>query len=175
MPIRWPLARTLCLRLLTERARSRHELALALRRKGVPEPAAGVVLDRFDEVGLVDDAAFAEQWVHSRHTGKGLGRRALAVELRRKGVADDVAGNALQELDVGAEEQRARGLVDRKLRGMRSRLAGTPGRRRAAARRDARPQGLRRPASRTGSSGRRSSPTGPRTTSWPPTAKATTE
>jgi regulatory protein len=106
------------LRLLTERARSRHELAEALRRRGVPAEVTRQVLDRFREIGLIDDAAFAEQWVHSRHTGKGLGRRALVVELRRKGVADEVAGEALGEIDTGAEERRARQLVDRKLRGM---------------------------------------------------------
>jgi regulatory protein len=126
------VARTICLRLLTERARTRHELDLALRRKGVPAEAARTVLERFGEVGLIDDAAFAEQWVHTRHTGRGLGRRALAVELRRKGVADDVAGDALGELDVEAEQQRARQLVDRKLR---RQPLGSPEQRSAAARR----------------------------------------
>jgi regulatory protein len=126
------VARSICLRLLTERARSRHELAQALHRKGVPEDAARAVLERFGEVGLIDDAAFAEQWVHSRHTGKGLGRRALAVELRRKGVADDVAGDALHEFDVAAEEQRARRLVKRRVRGM---ALGSPEQRASAARR----------------------------------------
>ncbi|HVH24757.1 MAG TPA: regulatory protein RecX [Pseudonocardia sp.] len=103
---------------MTERARSRHELAEALRRRGVPAEAIREVLERFLEIGLINDAAFAEQWVHSRRTGKGIGRRALVVELRRKGVADEVAGEALEEIDTGAEERRARQLVDRKLRGM---------------------------------------------------------
>jgi len=104
------------LRLLTDRARTRQELAQALRRKGIPDEAANAVLERFDEVGLIDDGAFAEQWVRSRHTVHGLGRRALAVELRRKGVADDVVGEALAGVDAEAEDRRARELVDRKLR-----------------------------------------------------------
>lgn len=110
------VARTICLRLLTARARTRQELAQALRCKGVPDEVAGAVLERFDEVGLIDDGAFAEQWVRSRHAVRGLGRRALAVELRRKGVADDVAGDALAGVDAEAEDRRARELVDRKLR-----------------------------------------------------------
>ena len=114
------VARSICLRLLTDRARTRQELAQALRRKGVPEDAADTVLERFDEVGLIDDAAFAEQWVRSRHAVRGLGRRALAVELRGKGVAEDVAGEALAGLDAEAEEQRARQLVERKLRSLPS-------------------------------------------------------
>jgi regulatory protein len=109
------VAREICLRLLGDRPRTRQELAHALRRRGVPDEAAGTVLERFGEVGLVDDAAFAEQWVRSGHVVRGLGRRALAVELRRRGVADEVAGAALAELDPGSEERRARELVDRKL------------------------------------------------------------
>ena len=87
---------------------------------------------RFDEVGLIDDAAFAAQWVRSRHVVRGLGRRALAVELRRRGVADDVAGEALSGIDVQAETERARGLVERKLRNL---PIGTPDARAATARR----------------------------------------
>ena len=90
------------------------------------------MLDRFHEIGLIDDTAFAEQWVHSRHTAKGLGRRALAVELRRKGVDDEVAGEALSELDGEAEESRARELVERKLRSM---VLDSPEQRVGAARR----------------------------------------
>jgi regulatory protein len=112
------MAREICLRLLTDRARTRQELAQALRRKGVPDDAAGSVLERFDEVGLIDDAAFAGQWVRSRHASRGLARRAIAMELRRKGVADEIAGEALAEVDAESEERRARELVDRKLRSL---------------------------------------------------------
>lgn len=111
-------AREICLRLLTDRARTRHELADALRRKGVPDAAAATVLERFDEVGLIDDAAFAGQWVRSRRRSRGLARRAIAMELRRKGVADEVAGEALDEIDDESEAKRARELVDRKLRSL---------------------------------------------------------
>jgi regulatory protein len=110
------VARIICLQLLTERSRTRSELAVVLRRRGVPDAAAATVLDRLGAVGLVDDAAFAEAWVHSRHIARGLGRRALAAELRRKGVADDLAGEALALVDDAAEEQRATELVQRRLR-----------------------------------------------------------
>ncbi len=112
------VAREICLRLLTDRARTRQELAQALARKGVPAEAAATVLDRFDEVGLIDDVAFAGQWVRSRHTYRGLGRRAIAFELRRKGVADEIAGEALAEVDAESEARRSRELVDRKLRSL---------------------------------------------------------
>lgn len=126
------IAREICLRLLTDRARTRQELAQALTRKGVPEEAAATVLDRFAEVGLIDDVAFAGQWVRSRHTHRGLGRRAIAVELRRKGVADGVAQEALAEVDPESEDRRARDLVDRKLRSL---TVDTPEQRAKAAQR----------------------------------------
>lgn len=124
------VAREVCLRLLADRARTRQELAQALARKGVPDEAANTVLERFDEVGLIDDAAFAGQWVRSRHNHRGLARRAIAMELRRKGVDDEVAGEALEEVDQESEERRARELVDRKLRTV---PADTPEQRKKAA------------------------------------------
>src|ERR1041384_2065669 len=84
-------ARDICLRPLTARPRTRAELRQALLRKEIEEDVADQVLNRLDEVGLVDDAAFAELWVRSRHTHQGVGRRALAMELRPKGVAGDGA------------------------------------------------------------------------------------
>jgi regulatory protein len=109
-------AREICLRLLAARPRTRVELATALRQRGIADEVAAQVLERYGEVGIIDDRAFASAWVTSRHHGKGLARRALAVELRRKGVDDAVVGEALDDLDRDTEAQTARLLVDRKLR-----------------------------------------------------------
>ena len=73
-----------------------------------PTSSPSRLLDRFEEVGLVDDAAFARAWVEQRQPGRGLARRALAQELRRKGVDDEVAREALDELDPDDEEEAAR-------------------------------------------------------------------
>jgi regulatory protein len=110
------VARKILLDQLTGQARSRSELASRLARKNVPDEVATRLLDRFEEVGLVDDEAFARAWVQSRQPGKGLARRALAQELRRKGVDDEVAAVALDEVDPDDEVEAARGLVRRKLR-----------------------------------------------------------
>ncbi len=112
------VARKILLDQLTGQARSRSELAGKLAAKNVPDDVATRLLDRFEEVGLVDDEAFAKAWVSSRGPGKGLARRALAQELRRKGVADDVAREALDEIDPADEEETARALVRKKLRSM---------------------------------------------------------
>lgn len=109
------VARTICLNLLTTRARSRAELADSLARKGVDDDVAGRVLDRLAAAKLVDDAAFAEQWVSSRHRHQGLGKRALAGELHRKGVERETATTAVEEISRDDEHARARALVDRRL------------------------------------------------------------
>ncbi|WP_230879214.1 recombination regulator RecX [Planomonospora sp. ID67723] len=109
------VARAICLRLLTMAPRTRAQLAEALRRREVPEEAAEAVLERFSEVGLIDDEAFAAAWVSSRHAGKGLARRALASELRRRGVEEDTVKEAVEQLDPEEEAETARRLVARRL------------------------------------------------------------
>jgi regulatory protein len=130
------VARKILLRRLTDRPRSRAELAEALAKRDVPKQMATRLLDRFEEVGLVDDEAFARAWVQTRMGNKGLARRALGAELRRKGVADDVVRTVLDEIDGDAEVDAARRLVRRKLPSTRGldtqvrmrRLAGMLGR-----------------------------------------------
>ncbi|MDN3021260.1 recombination regulator RecX [Streptomyces sp. S.PB5] len=112
-------ARGICLRLLTGTPRTRKQLADALSKKGIPDEAAEEVLSRFEEVGLINDSAFADAWVESRHHGRGLARRALAQELRTKGVDSTLIDAAVSQLDSEQEEATARELVDRKLRSTR--------------------------------------------------------
>lgn len=111
------VARKILLDQLTGQARSRKELADKLAKKFVPIDIANRLLDRFEEVGLIDDSAFARQWIESRGSqGRGLATRALAQELRKKGIDDEVAREALDEIDSHQEYEAARNLVRRKLR-----------------------------------------------------------
>lgn len=112
------IARKILLDALTGQARSRKELADKLEKKEVPPALATRLLDRFEEVGLIDDEAFAKAWIASRQPGKGLARRALAQELRRKGIDDDVARDALDEIDPDDEREAGRRMVRRKLRSL---------------------------------------------------------
>ncbi|MET9470637.1 recombination regulator RecX [Streptomyces sp. NPDC002922] len=112
-------ARNICLRLLTGTPCTRKQLADALRKREIPDEAAEEVLSRFEDVGLIDDSAFADAWVESRHHGRGLARRALVRELRTKGVDSAVIDEAIGQLDSEQEEETARELVARKLRSTR--------------------------------------------------------
>ena len=124
-PSREEQARAYCLRLLTARARTRAELEERLGKRGYPDDVTAQVLDRLTDVGLIDDADFAEQWVRSRRLNAGKGKRALAAELRTKGIDDELITSTLAGIDAGAERDRAEQLVRDKLR--RERLTDEPG------------------------------------------------
>lgn len=108
------VARTIALRKLTARACTRHELDQALQTKKVPRAAIDAVLDRLEEVGLVDDASFAAEWVTSRQQRRHLSRRVLRRELQAKGVERSEIDSALDHVDLDAELRSARELVERK-------------------------------------------------------------
>ena len=114
-------ARAACLRLLTSAPRTRAQLAAALRRRKVPDEIAEFVLARFAEVGLIDDAAFARAWVESRHHGRGLARKALAAELRQRGVADEEVRAAVDTVKPEDEDEAARRLVAKRIAATRGR------------------------------------------------------
>lgn len=123
------VARAICLRLLTMAPKTRAQLEQALRKREVPEEAARAVLDRFSELGLINDEAFAEAWVDSRHHGRGLAKRALAAELRQRGVDSETVSEAVERLDPDQEAETARRLVERKLASTRNLDAQTRTRR----------------------------------------------
>jgi len=114
-------ARQICLRLLATAPRTRAQLASALRRRRVPEEVAEAVLGRFAEVRLIDDAAFAQAWVETRHHGRGLARRALSAELRQRGVAAEEVRAAVGSLGDQDELATARRLVAKRVEATRGR------------------------------------------------------
>jgi regulatory protein len=111
-------AKEVIIRKLSERAQSRSDLARALARKQVPEGVVESTLAKFETAGLIDDEEFARSWVQARQRGKGLSSRALAGELRTKGVDDEIAKEVIGELDPQAELEAAHRLVQTRLRSM---------------------------------------------------------
>lgn len=111
-------ARTIVLNSLNQAARTRKQLADLLRKRSVSDEVADEVLDRFVEVGLVDDREFAENWVRSRHAVRGLSRRVLCQELRQRGISDLNIEAALEQIDDQSEYLAATELAERKLRSL---------------------------------------------------------
>ena len=107
---------------LSRSARTRGQLSELLERKGVPEEVGEAVLDRFAELGLVDDAAYAEAFTRSRHEHRGLGSRAIAFELRRRAVPDELVQEAVSVLDADQEQETASRLAKER----QARMASLP-------------------------------------------------
>jgi regulatory protein len=114
-------AMAVCLRLLTAAPRTRAQLEEALHRRGIPPRAADAVMERLIRARLIDDAAFAQAWVETRHYSRGLARRALSAELRQRGVDEGQVQDAVAELSPEQEEAAARRLVAAKLAATRGR------------------------------------------------------
>lgn len=112
------VARSIVLRRLSATPRTRKELSDDLRKRGTADDVIDRVLNRFIEVGLIDDAEYARMWVSSRQRTKGSARSVLRQELRSKGVDDDDVTEALGA--IGDDEERARALLL-----VRSKLNGT--------------------------------------------------
>jgi regulatory protein len=113
------VARVICLRQLEQRARTRSELATALQRRGVPDDAARSVLDRFTDIGLIDDGALADSYAMSQHRERGLAGRAVAMKLRQRGIDEPTVQAAVGQIDAESEADAARLLVARRLTSMR--------------------------------------------------------
>ncbi|SEW08169.1 regulatory protein [Austwickia chelonae] len=126
-------ARRIALRQLTMAPRTRAQLEQSLIRRGCDEEAIRQVLDRFQEVGLIDDEAYAGMLVRSQRASRGLARRALRGELRKKGVPDELAESALAEVSEADEQDEARRIVAKRLRTMHGLPRETQARRLAGA------------------------------------------
>jgi len=110
------VARTVALRRLDSAPRTYRELLTYVCSKGVPESAAIGVLDRFVEVGLLDDRAYALQWVTERFSLRGTSRAMLRRELRAKGIAEELIDEALATIVNDQESERALELAQSRLR-----------------------------------------------------------
>lgn len=107
--------------MLAARARSATDLRRQLVRKGEPASLADAAIARLQAAGFLDDAAYARAFTRSKALGGGAARRRVQQELSRKGVARDVADQAVaevyeeEEIDEGASLDR---LVQKRLRSL---------------------------------------------------------
>jgi len=105
---------------LARRGMSRWELGQVLAKRGVDDALATAELDRLESVGLLDDAALAVTLVYTQHTRRGLGRAAIAQELRRRHVDAAIIEDALAEIADDDELERATELALKRVPQLRS-------------------------------------------------------
>ena len=111
-------ARNIVLNQINFMPRSRRELEVTLAKRNVEDEIAKSVLDRFVEIGLVDDAAYAELLIRSRCNTKRVSRSVLRQQLRQKGIAEEVIQESLLVVTDADELRMATELVEKKLRAM---------------------------------------------------------
>ena len=90
--------------MISRRPRSELELRRYFEKRGVPTEIQARAMNRLRDRGLIDDLAFAKAWVENRWLFRPRGLVALRVELRRKGIADEISETVLNGFD---EEQAA--------------------------------------------------------------------
>jgi regulatory protein len=94
-------------RLLTLRPRTRIEMVERLADAGFDAEVVAATVDRLEELRLVDDAAFARQWIEERARTRGRPPAVLLRELAAKGVDPTVAREALEEMGPDEAAQAA--------------------------------------------------------------------
>lgn len=87
------------LHFLSYRSRSEQEIRLNLSRHQLPEEIISEVLGKLRQSSLVDDRAFARNWIENRSQFKPRGKRALSAELTQKGIAREIIEDELDSLD----------------------------------------------------------------------------
>ena len=108
-------ARDIVLRRLDRSEVPRAALADLLERKEVDPRIAVEVLDRLEAAGVIDDAAYVARLTRTRFAEKGAARRAIAEELRRKGLGEQDVATALGQIDSDDEDSAALALARKKL------------------------------------------------------------
>ncbi len=109
----FPFALERAAALLSVRDATEKETADRLRRSGYPEEVVARVMQTLTQAGYVDDERFAGHFVESR--GRRYGSRRIYGELRRKGVSDEAAREALEELDPDDEAASAQNQAEKLL------------------------------------------------------------
>lgn len=102
--------------LLDQRARSRSELHKRLVALEFEEEVIDEVLSDLMRAKLIDDEAFAREWVRQRAQRRGKSSRALDMELRDKGVDSEIRALALEQIDAVDERETARRVAEKKAR-----------------------------------------------------------
>lgn len=94
-------------RVLTYRPRSEFELRERLYKRGFSEDSIEAAITRLKNQGFVDDVAFARFWKENRELFSPRSQWLTGLELRKKGVAEDVIDEVVRDTDDDDSAYRA--------------------------------------------------------------------
>jgi regulatory protein len=86
-------------RFLSYRPRSEAEMKDRLHRRGFEDSKIEIVINKLKEQKLLDDTAFAQFWKENRDTFRPRSQRLTRLELKKKGVADEIINQVTDESD----------------------------------------------------------------------------
>lgn len=101
---------------LAQSAKSRKEIMDKILKKGIIPEIAEKIVSRYEELGYIDDEAYAEQFVYSKTTYDKLGKRSISFKLKEKGISEEIIQQVLENIDDEEEEQQAKELALKKAR-----------------------------------------------------------
>jgi len=110
------IAKQVLLRRLSNAPRTRKELAQDLKNKKIEADIAQLALDRFEELGLINDQTYSENFVSTTHERRKLGKKALKQQLKSKGVSEEIANQAISQISEDDEFNAALALALKKIR-----------------------------------------------------------
>lgn len=116
------------LRFLENRPRAEAEVWRRLREHQISDEAILPVIERLRSSGLINDTRFAQEWVENRSTFRPRGRRALAMEMRQRGIPGETIDEAIADIDeealaLQAARKQARKLHDLEWQDFRRKLS----------------------------------------------------
>ena len=86
-------------RFLSYRPRSEAEMKDRLHRRGIEDSKIEIIINKLKEQHLLDDTAFAQFWKENRDTFRPRSQRVTRLELKKKGVADEIIKEVTDESD----------------------------------------------------------------------------
>jgi regulatory protein len=94
-------------RYLSYRPRSEYEMRRQLTKHHFDDDSIEAVLSKLKEQGLVDDSAFAKFWKENRQSFSPRSQWLTRLELKQKGVPDDVIDQVVNTIDDDDNAYRA--------------------------------------------------------------------
>ena len=97
------------------RPRSRFEIESFLKRKKASEVVKNQVIEKLENLNLINDKEFARWFIDQRQQFRPRGKMLLTLELRQKGISPEVIAEALTTIDASSQTEKAIELLERKI------------------------------------------------------------
>ena len=115
------------LRFLSYRPRSEKEVREKLKSKKAPSEIIKEIVTKLKEKKFINDEEFAKLWIESRLKFKPRSVHLIKLELKQKGISDEIIESGIKNQELGAESdlEQAKKLVEKKMTRIRNKFGMT--------------------------------------------------